>query len=320
MSTAIATATPDGAIMERVIAAGDLSKLTPAERLLYYKAVCESVGLNPLTQPFSYITLNNKLTLYARKDCTDQLRQIHNVSIISLEESERDGVFCVTAKAQNGAGRIDMAKGAVSLNALKGEALANAMMKAETKAKRRVTLSICGLGFLDETEAEGIPAARMDITPEMTPAQVLAASFARYDVTEQMLTAYLGHPLTAVSDEEMSALRGLYVKVANGEEWQSLMGRPVKNEAEPVSDVPPNGSRTATGIMDDKRSEILSLGAQLTALGVAIQVVEDIIDAKAGVRRVEDIESIFDANAVLTAMETRLEIERKVAARAAKKK
>jgi hypothetical protein len=27
-------------------------------------------------------------------------------------------------------------------------------MKAETKAKRRVTLSICGLGFLDETEVE----------------------------------------------------------------------------------------------------------------------------------------------------------------------
>ena len=33
-------------------------------------------------------------------------------------------------------------------------------MKAETKAKRRVTLSICGLGMLDETEVESIPDAR----------------------------------------------------------------------------------------------------------------------------------------------------------------
>ena len=33
------------------------------------------------------------------------------------------------------------------------------MMKAETKAKRRVTLSICGLGMLDETEVETIPHA-----------------------------------------------------------------------------------------------------------------------------------------------------------------
>jgi hypothetical protein len=29
-------------------------------------------------------------------------------------------------------------------------------MKGETKAKRRVTLSICGLGLLDETEIESI--------------------------------------------------------------------------------------------------------------------------------------------------------------------
>ena len=32
-------------------------------------------------------------------------------------------------------------------------------MKSETKAKRRVTLSLCGLGMLDETEIETIPSA-----------------------------------------------------------------------------------------------------------------------------------------------------------------
>src|SRR6202008_2665643 len=41
----------------------------------------------------------------------------------------------------------------------KGEALGNALMKASTKAKRRATLSICGLGMLDETELETIPTA-----------------------------------------------------------------------------------------------------------------------------------------------------------------
>ena len=34
------------------------------------------------------------------------------------------------------------------------------MMKAETKGKRRVTLSICGLGMLDETEVGSIPDAQ----------------------------------------------------------------------------------------------------------------------------------------------------------------
>lgn len=147
-----------GEIMESVIIKGDLSRLTPEERARYYTQVCESVGLNPLTKPFEYITLNGKLTLYARKDCTDQLRTVHNVSVVDLAESEREGVFIVTAKVVNGAGRTDMAKGAVNIAGLKGEALANALMKAETKAKRRATLSLCGLGVLDETEIEDIPA------------------------------------------------------------------------------------------------------------------------------------------------------------------
>jgi len=45
----------------------------------------------------------------------------------------------------------------VSIAGLRGEAASNAVMKAVTKAKRRVTLSICGLRFLDETEVEDIP-------------------------------------------------------------------------------------------------------------------------------------------------------------------
>jgi len=39
----------------------------------------------------------------------------------------------------------------------KAKEVANAIMKAITKAKRRVTLSICGLGMLDETEVESLP-------------------------------------------------------------------------------------------------------------------------------------------------------------------
>lgn len=146
-------------IMEAVITKGDLAKLTADERVHYYGAVCQSVGLNPLTKPFEYITLNNKLTLYALRGCTDQLRTIHGVSVEDLSESERDGVFIVTAKVRNRDGRTDMAKGAVAIANLKGDVLANAMMKAETKAKRRATLSLCGLGFLDETEVADIPIA-----------------------------------------------------------------------------------------------------------------------------------------------------------------
>lgn len=66
----------------------------------------------------------------------------------------------MTAQATLPQGRCDESIGAVSIAGLQGEALANAVMKAETKSKRRVTLSICGLAFLDETEVDSIPNAQ----------------------------------------------------------------------------------------------------------------------------------------------------------------
>lgn len=144
--------TPAASVLERVVIMGDLEALKPEERIFYYRQVCESLGLNPLTQPFEYIKLNNKLRLYAKKDCTDQLRKINGVSIIELTDDVKRDLYIVTAKARDKHGRIDAAKGVVSISGLRGEAAANAIMKAETKAKRRVTLSICGLGLLDETE------------------------------------------------------------------------------------------------------------------------------------------------------------------------
>ncbi|HAM40549.1 MAG TPA: hypothetical protein DCP69_04240 [Candidatus Omnitrophica bacterium] len=148
------------AAVEAALITGDLGKLTSEQRVNYYNSVCKSIGLNPLTQPFTYITLNGKLTLYARRDATDQLRKIHGVNV-KLSKAERlDDVYLAVAEATDKTGRVDTSTGAVSIAGLKGDALANALMKAETKAKRRVTLSIVGLGWLDETEIETIPDAR----------------------------------------------------------------------------------------------------------------------------------------------------------------
>jgi len=151
------TITP-GEIMEQVLIKGDLKNLSESERARYYTRVCDSVGLNPLTKPFEYITLNGKLCLYARKDATDQLRKLYAVSVLESTQEEMEGVYIVVCKVADKSGRTDIARGAVNIAGLKGEALANALMKTETKAKRRATLSICGLGFLDETEIEDIDA------------------------------------------------------------------------------------------------------------------------------------------------------------------
>jgi len=156
----IATTTParPGDIIEAVVAKGDLARLTPEERTRYYIEVCKSVGLNPFTRPLEYITLSGKLTLYARREAADQLRQIHGISIEIISQKVDGDLLIVHAKARDKSGRTDEDFGAVNVGGLRGEARANGMLKAITKAKRRVTLSIAGLGFLDETEVEDIPA------------------------------------------------------------------------------------------------------------------------------------------------------------------
>lgn len=151
----------DAQILEKVMLGGDISQLTPAQRVSYYAATCKSLGLNPLTRPFDYLSLQGKLTLYARRECTEQLRSIHDVSVtITGREIIGDGVYVVSARATLPSGRTDESTGAVAVAGLKGEALANAYLKSETKAKRRVTLSICGLGIMDESEVASVQGAR----------------------------------------------------------------------------------------------------------------------------------------------------------------
>lgn len=153
----LATNQPQAVALEQVLIQGDLAKLSPEQRTSYYMSVCQSVGLNHLTKPFDYIFLNGKLTLYAKRDCTDQLRKIHNVSIKISSRTLEGDIYSVTALATDKTGRTDESVGAVCLGKSFGETKANLIMKAETKAKRRVTLSICGLGLLDETEVVDIP-------------------------------------------------------------------------------------------------------------------------------------------------------------------
>lgn len=168
--------------LERVLVGGDLSRLNEVERVQYVQQLCVSLGLNPLTKPFEYITLQGKLTLYAKKDATEQLRKIHKVSITIKSREQVGDIFIVTAQAKMPDGREDESVGAVTTAGLKGDNLANAYMKCESKAKRRVTLSICGLGILDESELDTIPARQKG--DASLPSMAAAISQANADAEE----------------------------------------------------------------------------------------------------------------------------------------
>lgn len=156
-------------LIHDLIVAGDTSRLSAAQKTEYFMRTCQTLGLNPVTQPFAFIKLNGKEVLYAKKDATEQLRKINGVSVETMEGKTVADVYIVTVKVKDKDGRTDIATGAVNIATLKGDALANATMKAETKAKRRATLSICGLGILDESELETIPAAEKQIPQTEKP-------------------------------------------------------------------------------------------------------------------------------------------------------
>ena len=171
------------------ITEGAAEKLSTQERAEYLLLLCKSLGLNPLSAPFDWVKLNGKLQAYAKKNCTDQLRKIHHINCTVLERkiNKELGLISVTVRVSTPDGREDEDIGCVPLPGKGGEGMANAMMKALTKAKRRATLSLAGLSLASEDEIESVGLAvrarivnrelPLPTTPPPTQAQ-LQAEFA----------------------------------------------------------------------------------------------------------------------------------------------
>ena len=145
------------AAVEALLAHGDLGKLTSDQRVEFYKARCEAAGLDPRGRPFAFIMLQGKLVMYALKECAEQLNGIHGLSHEIVSREIVSGLYEVCVQVTSRSGRTSQDIGTVVVEGLKGADLANARMKAVTKAKRRATLSFCGLGdVIDETELDTV--------------------------------------------------------------------------------------------------------------------------------------------------------------------
>lgn len=214
--------------IEELLATGNIGQFNAQEKVAYINKICDMMGLNPLTRPFEYVSFQGKVVLYARKDCTDQLRKIHGVSIRVTNQSVIEGLLTVTVEATDKTGRVDSDMGALSIAGLKGDALANATMKALTKAKRRVTLSICGLGILDEMEIEtiqGAPTIDKIAYESETPTPAIFANLrAMLDSkkkTEDGLLAYLNTQFKGAALTSLEELNSAQVEYA----YRMLGGR-----------------------------------------------------------------------------------------------
>ena len=187
--------------IEQVVGSGNLASLNSEERVAYYTRTCETLGLNPVTRPLEFMVFQGKTVLYVRKDACEQLRKLHSISIQIVERVVEDGVLTVVARATTPEGRSDEEIGSVSVAGLKGEALANANMKALTKAKRRATLSICGLGYLDETDTESLPVPS-EVVPIAFEPQVGSGPLAHYaSLAAKARASGLAHEVVSLTDD-----------------------------------------------------------------------------------------------------------------------
>jgi len=150
-------------IINSLILTGDMSQLKPAQQTQYYNAICQLIGISPLTQPFAIIVYQGKKTLYARKDCAQQLCNTRKISTEITKTEKDELVYTTHVRATMPDGRKTDDIGSVGISGVKGQDLANLYMKSATKAKRRAVLALCGLGMPDESEVEDFnPAPQAD--------------------------------------------------------------------------------------------------------------------------------------------------------------
>jgi hypothetical protein len=193
---------PDPKAVEQAMLIGDISQMTDAQRIAYYVATCKSLNLNPLTKPFQALKGDDgKMTLYPDKGCAEQLRKLHRVSIKVIGREFLDDLYIVTVRASTPDGREEESQGVVPIAKPKGSwkeyeykgqqrrrfepeldshghevmvpltgaERAAALMRGETKAKRRATLAICGLGLPDWDQEPTSPAHPMALDLQAAP-------------------------------------------------------------------------------------------------------------------------------------------------------
>lgn len=142
------------------VSKGDISALSSEQRAWLYTELCRRYGFDPLIRPFDVLELNGKVVLYANRGATDSIALRYGITrTVTVKPCVRtigglDIVYCEASAEYQG--RIETATATVPL-----KDPATVFMKAETKAKRRATLAVIGLGLLDESEVADIPRVQL---------------------------------------------------------------------------------------------------------------------------------------------------------------
>lgn len=136
----------------------DLESLNEQQRQEYVRAVCSHMGVPPELNLVMLTYLDEdgdgprRLVAYAKRGATEIIRNNRGINIINLAHQPVNGSIVFTATAKDSTGRQEMSTGSKWIKDLTGKELDDAIMTAQTRACRRVTLQFVGAGVLDESE------------------------------------------------------------------------------------------------------------------------------------------------------------------------
>ena len=145
----------------------NLDELTEPERQDYVRAICKHmdvpyelnlVGLSYLDEDEG----PRRLVPYAKRGATEIVRNNRGISVTTLTHEMVGGSIVYTATGKDKDGRQEISSGSKYIHGLLGKELDDAIMTAQTRACRRMTLQFVGAGVLDESEVN--PALRVKIT------------------------------------------------------------------------------------------------------------------------------------------------------------
>jgi len=218
----------------------DLESLTESQRQEYVKAVCQHMGVPDNIGLVSLTQLDDgegpsRLVAYAKRGATEIVRSKLQINITNLTHQMVGGSIVFTATAIAVDGHQEISTGSKYVDGLTGHDLDDAIMTAQTRALRRVTLQFIGAGVLDESEinqrktvhisvhATGVPlpptvqpfvapndAPGKDITPEPSMPD-LAANHAIGELVQEMVI----DPKQVEFEAEQAKLRADFVKQMN---------------------------------------------------------------------------------------------------------
>ena len=161
--------------MLAILARGNIASLSEEDRTRYILALCDALGLDPRFKPVDLIPgQGGALVPYLNRGATDSLARregIQRVTVVSPKVVDIDGVKCVLSIARATDTRTLRYEERTATMILRDHA--NAYMRCETKAIRRATIAVLGIGMLDESELDGIRGA--DAIADAARAQALQA-------------------------------------------------------------------------------------------------------------------------------------------------